>query len=234
MDNGGNDQSRARRNYGKGSITFVRRTGRHRLRIRQNGRDRSLYFDSVEEAVAMQEAIVAARDCEEGVTLRQWGDIWLSMFDFGDAVPNTWKSLVCSAPFIDWPLHTITSNDVAGWAESLLSKPATRSVLRNGKRKLATLDHAIARSYAKERPLSAAQLPRCGKEPQAAVDSDEPRGRRRATEGTERERPHPHEESEAHPQQTRLPTAGGLHEDLLLRALRARTRATSRRPRASR
>jgi integrase len=147
---GGNDgesDEHGRRQYGMGGIEFDKRTGRYRLRFRSSGR--SLTFATREEAVATRKAIAKAREPTLGITLRQWGEIWLSTYDFGKAIPATWRSLVCRAPFIDWPLTSLTSGDVAGWAEDLLSMPATRSVLRDGKRSTVMLDRPISREHAK-------------------------------------------------------------------------------------
>lgn len=142
-----------KRVYGLGAIEYDKRTDRWRLRYRSTGR--SLWFDTEEEAKSIRDAVAAARDVTQGITLRQWLCNWLADHDFGKAVVGTCRALIMNAdpsrcpPFIDWPLTTITSNDVAGWAEQLVITPKTRSILRDGKRSKLTLDTVIARSYAK-------------------------------------------------------------------------------------
>ena len=138
--------------YGMGTISFDKSVGRWRLRRRVNGTDRSRYFDSKPDAKRARRAIAKAYSVKGGgLTLREWGEIWLEEHDYGTAVPSTWHGIVCDAPFIDWPLVSITSAHVASFAASLLQKNAKRSVLirGTGKRELITLDRVITRSHAK-------------------------------------------------------------------------------------
>lgn len=142
-----------RRVYGLGQIEYDKRTRRWRLRFRSKGR--SLWFDTEQEAIDMRDAIARAGEVTQGITLRQWLAIWLAEHDFGKAIFATCRALLmnrdparCPA-FIDWPLSTITSGDVAGWAEQLLATHKTRTVLRDGQRSTLELDTVIARTYAK-------------------------------------------------------------------------------------
>lgn len=140
-----------KRTYGIGTIYFVAETGRWRFRVRRHGEDRSLFFESYDEAVSTRQAFIELDRGEVGgITLRQWGEIWFSEYDFSDSILHTWRSVVCGAAFIDAPLRTLDSGEIAGWASDLLERPATRSVLRDGKRTLEILDHPISRSYAKQ------------------------------------------------------------------------------------
>lgn len=136
--------------YGLGSISQDPRTGRWQLRVRVNGKPRSKTFATEAEAKEMRDAIAQTRSCEEGITLRQWGDVHFEEYAYSKSIRDTWDSLVCKAPFIDYPLQTITANDITGWTTDLLIKPATRSVLRAGKRTLIELDHPISRNYGKQ------------------------------------------------------------------------------------
>jgi hypothetical protein len=53
-----------------------------------------------------------------------------------------------SAPFIDYPLVDLTSEDIAAWASILPTVKRTRRELRDGKRKLVTFNEPISRAYA--------------------------------------------------------------------------------------
>ena len=140
-----------KRTYGIGTIYLVAETGRYRFRVRRDGTDKSLFFDSYDEAVSTRQAFIELDRGEVGgITLRQWGEIWFSEYDFSDSILHTWRSVVCGAAFIDAPVRTLDSGEIAGWASDLLERPATRSVLRDGKRTLEVLDHPISRSYAKQ------------------------------------------------------------------------------------
>ena len=141
-----------KRAYGIGTVYFVPETGRWRLRVRRNGSDKSLFFETEEEANMTRQALIELDRGEvSGITLRQWGEIRMSEHDFAPSIAHTWRSVVCGAPFIDWPLRTIEKTaDIAGWAADLLERPATRSVLHNGKRTLQQLDRPISRNYAKQ------------------------------------------------------------------------------------
>jgi integrase len=142
-----------RRLYGAGAIEYHKSSGRWRLRFRSKGK--SLWFDTEAEAKEMRDAIALTSDVNLGVTLRQWLILWLADHDFGKAVFSTCRALLMNAdpsrcpPFIDWPLVSIESGDIAGWAEQLLDTRKTRSVLVDGARKALTLDGYISRAYAK-------------------------------------------------------------------------------------
>ena len=136
---------------GAGSITYDKRDGRFRLRLRIDGKDRSLYFAKRKDAELARRAHAESLNAKVGITLREWGEIWLEEHDFGNSTPATWRSIVVrSAPFIDYPLVDLTSEDIAGWASILPTVKRTRSELRDGKHTLITLDEPISRSYASQ------------------------------------------------------------------------------------
>jgi len=136
---------------GAGSITHDKRDGRFRLRLRIDGKDRSLYFAKRADAELARRAHAESLNTSIGITLREWGEIWLDEHDFGTSTPATWRSIVLrSAPFIDYPLVDLTSEDIAGWASNLPTVKRTRSELHNGKQTLVTLDEPISRSYARQ------------------------------------------------------------------------------------
>jgi integrase len=135
--------------YGAGSITQDKRDGRWRLRFR-NGGDRSRYFDTLEEAELVRSAYLQIGNADQGMTLRQWFEVFLDEHDFGPSYRWTWNSVIVRAcPFIDRPMSLVVPNDVVDFAERLLVTPKTRSEQLNGKRTLVTLTESISRSYAK-------------------------------------------------------------------------------------
>jgi integrase len=142
-----------RRVYGLGAIEYDARTQRWRLRYRSKGK--SLWFDTEADAIATRDAIARSGSVQEGITLREWMLLWLADHDFGKSMMSTCRALIINAdparcpPFVNWPLTTISSGDVAGWAEQLLATPKTRTVLCNGQRSTLTLGVTITRSYAK-------------------------------------------------------------------------------------
>jgi len=140
-----------RRQWGSGSITVDKRSGRVRLRLRNADLDASRYFNDVEDAELTREAILQSNNPTLGITLREWGETFLEEHDFTESYAETWRSVVVrSCPFIDYALTAITPQDVVSWAQKLPSVPATRSELRDGERNIITFDRPISRGYAKQ------------------------------------------------------------------------------------
>lgn len=147
------DSGVPRARYGHGQIEYDERSGRWRLRYRSQ--NKSYWFDTEQEAINRRTAIALADRHDQGLTVRQWIEIWLDEHDFGKGVVATVKALIintdaarCPA-FIDWPLVSVASGDIAGWAVQLVNTLKTRSELRHGERTTVTLDEPIVRSYAK-------------------------------------------------------------------------------------
>jgi integrase len=139
-----------KRGYGSGSISTDSKTGRTRLRLRNHEADvdKSLYFETREEAELVKKAYEKL-NTTLGITLREWGEVWFSEHDYSKSARDTWRSVVSQAPFIDWPLTRIDAEAVTAWTVDLIEKPASRSVLRRGVRTLVKLDKPISRGYAK-------------------------------------------------------------------------------------
>jgi integrase len=140
------------RRHGHGSITKER--GKYRVRVPDGtGRKVSIgVYRTSELAERMRAASLLERaEVTVGVTLRQWGEVWLHKIRDQKGVKgvrSTWQSIVLGAPFVDVPLATLTRVEVSEWAEGLPKKRQKRSILRNGLRSTIELDEPISRKTA--------------------------------------------------------------------------------------
>jgi integrase len=66
-----------------------------------------------------------------GETLRSWGELWLDDRELGgygaiDTDRSRWRQHIATAPFIDWPLRSITEADIYQWLDALKRKKAAK------------------------------------------------------------------------------------------------------------
>lgn len=153
--NSGDSGKKKRAVSRSGSITRDKRTGRVRLRFRRQktevalGNDKSRWFSNPEDAERAKD-VIAGANAGVGVTLRELIVVRLESMTFADSAADTCRSVIFRAPFIDRPAHLIEQWDIQQWANALPSIPATRSVLKDGKRTRVALDRPISRAYGKQ------------------------------------------------------------------------------------
>lgn len=123
-----------RRSAGAGSVDQLP-SGRWRVRVTlADETRRSLgVYDTQEEAQCVLDAALrqlAAGNAAPvgGVTLRAWGQRWLTEREISGEVRairtdwGRWRTHVETAPFVDWPLVSITPRDVSDWTQTLKKK----------------------------------------------------------------------------------------------------------------
>ena len=118
------------------SVITMRRSERSRSRGTRKTRKEA---EEMRDIVLVERGRAGAR-----TTLRQWGDVYLHRVRNHRAFKserNTWTSVICGASFIDDAVEDLTRPMMFRYATlELPAHPKKRSVLKDGKRTLVTLE----------------------------------------------------------------------------------------------
>src|SRR5215831_5628767 len=148
--------SEAKRADGTGSKFYDKQRRKWRIRFTVDGVRKPFGSYATEADADEALANLQAAAPQVGMTLREWSELHLDAlrrdgYRSYQSIEWVWHSVICDAPFIDWPLESIKREDVARWAKRLQkTQKKKRSVLSNGQRTTIVTDQPISHSYAKQ------------------------------------------------------------------------------------
>lgn len=147
--------SDVKRPDGTGSKFYDKQRRKWRIRFTVDGVRKPFGSFATEADADEALANLQAEAPQVGITLRQWGEVHLDAlrtegYRSYKSIEWVWRSVICDAPFIDWPLDSIKREDIVRWVKRLQkTQKKKRSVLVNGERTTVVTNEPISRSYAR-------------------------------------------------------------------------------------